>query len=137
MSYLAKTVALNNGVKMPLIGLGCWKIPNEVCATQVYEAIKLGYRLFDGAEDYGNEKEVGEGIKRAIEEGVVKREELFVVSKLWNNFHHPDNVAKALKRTLSDMQLEYLDLFYVHFPLAFKFVPLEERYPPGLSLIHI
>lgn len=131
MSALSKTVTLNNGLKMPLIGLGCWKIPNDVCASQVYEAIKLGYRLFDGAQDYGNEKEVGQGIKKAIAEGIVKREDLFVVSKLWNSFHHPDNVKLALKKTLDDIGLDYLDLFYIHFPLAFKFVPFEEKYPPG------
>lgn len=129
---MSRVVALNNNLKMPLVGLGCWKIPNEVCATQVYEAIKIGYRLFDGAEDYGNEKEVGQGIRKAIDEGIVKREDLFVVSKLWNSFHHPKNVKLALKRTLDDMGLDYLDLFYIHFPLAFKFVPFEEKYPPGL-----
>lgn len=131
MVYVSETVKLNNGLEMPLVGLGCWKIPNEVCASQVYEAIKLGYRLFDGAQDYGNEKEVGQGIRKAIDEGIVKREDLFVVSKLWNSYHDPKNVKKALKRTLQDLGLEYLDLFYIHFPLAFKFVPFEERYPPG------
>ncbi|KAL2710219.1 Xylose reductase [Kluyveromyces marxianus] len=131
MTYLPPTVTLNNGSKMPLVGLGCWKIPNEVCAEQVYEAIKLGYRLFDGAQDYANEKEVGQGINRAIKEGIVKREDLVVVSKLWNSFHHPDNVRTAVERTLNDLQLDYLDLFYIHFPLAFKFVPLDEKYPPG------
>lgn len=128
---MSASVTLNNGLKMPLVGLGCWKIPNEVCATQVYEAIKLGYRLFDGAQDYGNEKEVGEGIRQAIAEGVVERKELFVVSKLWNNFHDPKHVKLALNRTLSDTGLDYIDLFYIHFPLAFKFVPFEEKYPPG------
>ncbi|CUS21791.1 LAQU0S04e00870g1_1 [Lachancea quebecensis] len=131
MVYVSETVKLNNGLQMPLVGLGCWKIPNEVCASQVYEAIKLGYRLFDGAQDYGNEKEVGQGIRQAIDEGIVKREDLFVVSKLWNSYHDPKNVKKALKKTLEDLNLEYLDLFYIHFPLAFKFVPFEERYPPG------
>ncbi|CDO95073.1 unnamed protein product [Kluyveromyces dobzhanskii CBS 2104] len=131
MSYLSETVTLNNGEKLPLVGLGCWKIPNEVCADQVYNAIKIGYRLFDGAEDYGNEKEVGQGIRRAIDEGIVKREDLVVVSKLWNSFHHPDKVPVALERTLSDLNLDYVDLFYIHFPLAFKFVPLDEKYPPG------
>lgn len=129
---MSRTVELNNGMKMPLVGLGCWKIPNEVCASQVYEAIKIGYRLFDGAEDYGNEKEVGEGIRKAIDEGLVKREDLFIVSKLWNSFHHPKNVKLALKRTLDDMKLDYLDLFYIHFPIAQRFVPFEEEYPPGL-----
>lgn len=128
---MSSVVTLNNGLKMPLVGLGCWKIPNDVCAQQVYDAIKIGYRLFDGAEDYGNEKEVGQGIRKAIDEGVVKREDVFVVSKLWNSFHHPDHVKMALQRTLSDMGLDYLDLFYIHFPIAFKYVPFEEKYPPG------
>lgn len=129
---MSRVVTLNNGLKMPQVGLGCWKIPNDVCATQVYEAIKIGYRLFDGAQDYGNEKEVGEGIRRAISEGIVKREDLFVVSKLWNSFHSPKNVKAALQRTLDDMKLDYLDLFYIHFPIALKYVPFEEKYPPGL-----
>jgi D-xylose reductase len=55
----------------------------------VFDAIKAGYRLFDGACDYGNEKECGEGVKKAIEAGIIKREELFIVSKLWNTFHQP------------------------------------------------
>lgn len=122
---------LQNGLQMPQIGLGCWKIPKESCAAQVYEAIRVGYRLLDGAEDYGNEKEVGEGVARAISEGLVKREELFVVSKLWNTYHGKEHVALALERTLSDLKLDYLDLFYIHFPVAQKFVPIEEKYPPG------
>ncbi|CCF57523.1 hypothetical protein KAFR_0C05320 [Kazachstania africana CBS 2517] len=124
-------VTLNNGQKMPLVGLGCWKISNDICAEQVYQAIKLGYRLFDGATDYGNEVEVGQGIKKAIDEGLVKRSDLFVVSKLWNSYHHPDHVKLALKRNLQDLGLDYIDLYYIHFPIAFKFVPFEEKYPPG------
>ncbi|ODV96517.1 hypothetical protein PACTADRAFT_49847 [Pachysolen tannophilus NRRL Y-2460] len=122
---------LNNGSKIPAVGLGCWKLANETAADMVYSAIKQGYRLFDGACDYGNEKEVGEGINRAIKDGLVKREELFVVSKLWNNFHAKENVKKAFKKQLSDLNLDYLDLYLIHFPIAFKFVPFEEKYPPG------
>lgn len=122
---------MNSGYEMPQVGFGCWKVDKATCADQIYNAVKVGYRLFDGAEDYGNEKEVGEGINRAIADGLASRDELFVVSKLWNNFHHPDNVEKALDKTLSDLNLEYLDLFLIHFPIAFKFVPFEEKYPPG------
>lgn len=125
------TIKLNSGYEMPQVGFGCWKVNKETCADQIYNAIKVGYRLFDGAEDYGNEKEVGEGINRALDEGLVARDELFVVSKLWNNYHHPDNVETALDKTLSDLKLDYLDLFLIHFPIAFKFVPIEEKYPPG------
>ena len=81
-----------NGDLMPRLGLGLWKIPKDVCAQTVYEAIKSGYRLFDGACDYGNEKECGEGVKKAIDDSLVKREDLFIVSKLWNTFHQPQHV---------------------------------------------
>lgn len=128
---MSALVTLNNGIKMPLVGLGCWKIPTDICAQQIYDAIKLGYRLFDGACDYGNEKEVGEGINRAISEGIVKREDLFVISKLWNTYHDPKHVKLALQKTLSDMKLDYLDLYYIHFPIAFKYVPIDVKYPPG------
>lgn len=124
-------ITLNNGIKIPQIGFGCWKVNNETAAEQTYEAIKVGYRLFDGAIDYGNEKEIGEGIHRAIADGLVKREELVVVSKLWNSFHAPEHVELAINKVLSDLKLDYLDIFYVHFPIAQKFVPIEEKYPPG------
>jgi D-xylose reductase len=124
------TLELHGGAKMPSVGLGLWKLPKEVCASQVYNAIKCGYRLLDGACDYGNEKEVGQGIKQAIDEGLVKREDLFVVSKLWNTFHRPEHVEPAIKRTLSDLGLEYLDLYIIHFPIHLKYVDPEVRYPP-------
>ncbi|RLV86099.1 NADPH-dependent D-xylose reductase xyl1.2 [Meyerozyma sp. JA9] len=122
---------LNSGISMPIIGYGTWKIPHNVCADRVYQAVKSGYRLFDCAQDYGNEKKVGDGLKRAMDDGLVKREELFVISKLWNSYHHPDNVEKALDITMKDLNLDYIDLFLIHFPIAFKFVPFEEKYPAG------
>lgn len=124
-------ITLNNGVKIPQIGFGCWKVDNDTAAQQIYDAIKVGYRLFDGAMDYGNEKEVGQAIKRAIDDGLVKREELVIVSKLWNSFHAPKNVELAINKVLSDLGLDYVDVFYIHFPIAQKFVPIEEKYPPG------
>ena len=115
---------------IPSIGFGLWKIANENCANVVYEAVKQGYRHFDSASDYGNEKEVGIGLKRAMEDGLCTREELWITSKLWNTFHHPDHVPAALQRSLEDLQLNYLDLYLIHFPIALEFVPFEERYPP-------
>ena len=72
---------------MPIVGFGLWKVDQNTTAETVYEAIKAGYRLFDGAYDYQNEKEAGLGIKKAIQEGIVKRDDVFVTTKLWNNYH--------------------------------------------------
>jgi D-xylose reductase len=128
---MQNTLTLNNGIKIPLVGHGLWKIPNDKIADQVYNAIKTGYRLFDGACDYGNEKEAGEGIARAIKDGLVKREELFIVSKLWNTFHDKENVEPICQRQLKDWGLEYFDLFIMHFPIALRYVDPAVRYPPA------
>jgi len=123
-------LVLHSGDKMPSVGLGLWKIPKEVCADSVVNAVEAGYRLFDSAADYGNEQQTGEGLKRAMDAGTVKREELFVVSKLWNTFHRPEHVKMAVKKSLADLGLDYLDLYLIHFPIPLKFVAIETRYPP-------
>lgn len=116
------TVRLSStSAKMPLMGMGLWKIRQEDCAEAVYQAIKTGYRLFDGASDYGNEKEAGEGVKRAIANGLVRREDLFIVSKLWNTYHAAQHVRPACQRSLTDWGLEYFDLYLIHFPIALKY----------------
>lgn len=117
--------------KIPQIGLGTWKIGKTVVEDVVYRAIKdHGVRHIDCACDYGNEAEVGRALHRVISEGVVKREDLWVTSKLWNTYHRSEHVEAACKKSLNDLQLEYFDLYLIHFPIAMKFVPFEQRYPP-------
>ena len=123
-------LTLRTGDQMPALGLGTWKIPRDVCAETVHAAIAAGYRHLDCACDYGNEVEVGQGIARAIDEGIVTREDLWITSKLWNTYHRPEHVEPAIRRTLSDLGVAYLDLYLIHFPISLRFVPFEVRYPP-------
>jgi diketogulonate reductase-like aldo/keto reductase len=113
----------------PLV-FGFWKVPKNVCSLVCYNAIKHGYRRLDCACDYGNEEQVGIGIKNAIQDGLCTRDELFVTSKLWNTYHHPDHVQLACHRTLQDLQLSYVDEYLVHFPISMEYVPFDKKYPP-------
>ncbi len=124
-------VTLADGSKMPSLGLGLWKIENDQASEMVVAAIKDGYRHLDAACDYGNESQAGDGIQIAMQQGLCKREDLWVTSKLWNTYHHAEHVRPAIERSLHDLKLEYLDLYLIHFPITLKYVPMEERYPPG------
>lgn len=116
---------------IPLVGLGTWKIPKDIAENVVYEAIVIaGFRHIDCACDYGNEIEVGKGISKALNEGHVKREDLWITSKLWNTYHKYEHVEMACRKSLDDLQLTYFDLYMIHFPISTKFVPIKVRYPP-------
>ncbi|KAI9065936.1 Aldo/keto reductase [Trametes sanguinea] len=127
---MATTVTLKRtGAKMPLVGFGLWKVTKETCADTVYNAIKEGYRLFDGASDYGNEKEAGEGLARAIKDGLVKREDVWITSKLWNTNHAKEHVEEACKYSLKLWGLDYFDLYLVHFPISLEYIPPSTKFP--------
>lgn len=101
--------------------------------TRSKQAIKTGYRLFDGAYDYQNEKEAGEGIKRAISDGLVKREDIFITTKLWNNYHRKDIAIDIARKQNEIWGLGYIDLFLIHFPVALKYIePEKRRYPVSI-----
>jgi D-xylose reductase len=125
------TVEVSGGGKLPSVGLGLWKIETSHTAEMVRAAIAAGYRHIDAACDYGNERQAGEGIRQALAEGICRREELWVTSKLWNTFHRPEHVRPAIEKSLEDLGLDYLDLYLIHFPISLKYVPIEMRYPPG------
>ncbi|KAI1081579.1 Aldo/keto reductase [Whalleya microplaca] len=130
MAAKAPTLKLASGYDMPLVGFGIWKVPNETCADQVYNAIKLGYRHIDGAWDYTNSVEAGQGVRRAIEEGIVKREDLFITSKLWNNYHAREHAFEMAKLENEAWGIGYLDLLLIHFPIAMEFIPFDKiRFP--------
>lgn len=110
-----KNLKLSNGVEMPLEGFGVFQVPDpNECKNAVLEAIKAGYRLIDTAAIYMNEKAVGEAIKQAISEGIVKREDLFITTKLWVSDFSYEGAKRGFDRSLKNLGLEYLDLYLIH-----------------------
>ncbi|KAL2003818.1 hypothetical protein VTN02DRAFT_2172 [Thermoascus thermophilus] len=113
---LGRKFKLSSGYEMPAIGLGTWLSKAHEVENAVEHALRVGYRHIDTAAVYENEAEVGAGWKKSG----VPREEIFITSKLWNTHHHPDHVEEALNKTLKDLQTDYLDLYLVHWPVAFE-----------------
>lgn len=108
-----KKVILNNGIEMPLLGFGVFQITDLAeCEKSVIDAIETGYRLIDTAQSYGNEEAVGKAIKKSG----VKREELFITTKVWIQSNGYEGTKKAFERSLKKLQLDYLDLYLIHQP---------------------
>lgn len=106
------TVMLNNGVEMPILGIGTFSLSNAQASDSVYWALRDGYRLIDTARIYGDEEGVGEGIRRAIDEGFVTREEIFVTTKMWTSDY--GNGDAAINASLERLGLDYIDLMILH-----------------------
>ena len=124
MEYLT----LNNGVQMPLVGFGTFLLGGEVCKSAVARAIESGYRMIDTAEAYGNEKEVGNGIKQSG----IDRKELFLVTKV--NFKSYENAEQTVMQSLANLQTDYIDLLLLHWPFANYYAAwraLEKLYAEG------
>ena len=127
-------VKLNNGVKMPKIGFGVYQIDKNDTERCVLDAIKVGYRLIDTAQSYFNEEEVGNAIEKAIDSGLVKREELFITSKVWIDNYGYEKCKESVLESMRKLKVDYLDLMLLHQPFADyygAYRALEDLYKDG------
>lgn len=136
MDGLHSTIKLNNGIDMPRLGLGVWKTNNRDSRDSVIAAIKHGYRSIDTARQYGNERGTGAGIREGLQQAGLKRDDLFVTTKLYNGEQGDyDKVSRVLDNQLSDLGLDYVDLYLIHWPVDATYIEsyhaLERLYKEG------
>jgi len=139
---MATHITLSTGKKMPIIGLGTWQSKPEEVKNAVLTAIDVGYRLIDTAFAYGNETVIGEALQEAFKAGKVKREDMFITTKLHVQFLHKEDVVPALKKQLAMLKLDYVDLYLIHAPLPLKkvegsFFPMENGFVVPDTVDHL
>src|SRR5699024_2961263 len=128
-----RLVTLNNGVQMPQLGLGIYQVANDITEEVVKTALKAGYRSIDTAQFYDNEIGVGQAIKQSN----IPREELFITTKVWNSHHGYEKTLEAFEISLTNLQLDYIDLYLIHWPMPMKdkyvetYKALEKLYKDG------
>lgn len=127
-------VTLSNGIKMPKIGYGVYQISKEDCERCVLDAIQVGYRLIDTAQSYFNEEEVGNAVQKALNQGLVKREDLFITSKVWIDNYGYEKCKKSVLSSMEKLKVDYIDLMLLHQPFGDyygAYRALEDLYEEG------
>lgn len=128
------SIGLSNGVMIPMVGLCTWTMDDAIASRAIEEAVRLGYRHIDTAWRYQNEKGVGIALKYLFDNDIIKRDEVFITSKVWNTFHSRERAVLGIKESLRNLGLNYLDLTLIHWPTGFKSddTNMYPKYPNGL-----
>lgn len=120
MAPSAPKVKLNDGTEIPIVGLGTYEAPKGETKKVVSLALQAGYRHFDCADFYENEDEVGDALREAFASGLVKREDVYITTKVWPNWVGPGRPTQSVKRSLANLGLDYVDLLLIHWPTPLK-----------------